>query len=60
MIVAAAACWAAYGAIPAAWAINRANEPPAQKPIFQWLFSVIMIALICAIAFKNPKRQHQS
>jgi hypothetical protein len=58
--MAGAVLWLTYGAVPTAWAINRAGEPNPQKPIFQWLFSVVMVGLICAIAFKNPKRSHQA
>ena len=48
------------GAVPAAMAVDMAASPDTEKPLFQWLFSLVMIALVCVIAFKNPKRSHQS
>ncbi len=52
--------WLTYGAVPAAFAIKVASEPNKQKPVFQWIFSIVMVGLVCAVAFKNPKRSHQS
>ena len=58
-----AACtilWMTCGAVPAAMAVDVASNPDAQKPIFQWLFSLVMVGVVCVIAFKNPKRTHQA
>lgn len=48
-----------HGAAPAAFAVHVANSPQNQKPVFQWIFALVMVGLICAVAFKNPKRSHQ-
>jgi len=59
-LLAAALLWMAYGAVPLALAVHQAADPEKQKPVFQWIFSLVMIGLVCAVAFKNPKRSHQS
>lgn len=43
-----------------AMAVNKASEPEKEKPIYQWVFSLLMVVLVLAIAFKNPKRSHQT
>ncbi|MFH0981034.1 MAG: hypothetical protein V2A79_05795 [Planctomycetota bacterium] len=60
LLIAAGVLWLTSGALPLAVAVNRASDPKPEKPIFQWLFSVVMVGLVCAVAFKNPKRSHQS
>ena len=50
----------AHGAVPVAWAVQRASEPKPEKPIFEWIFSLVMVGLVCVVAFKNPKRSHKS
>ena len=60
---AAAACtffWLAHGAVPLALAVTTARPPEKQKPIFQWIFTIVMFGLVCAVAFKHAKRSHQS
>ena len=52
--------FAFQAAVPAALAVHQAPDPEPQKPIFQWVFALVMVGMICAIAFKNPKRSHQS
>ncbi len=52
--------WCTWGAIPLALAVNHPPEPEKQKPLFQWLFAAVMVGLVCAVAFKNPKRSHQA
>ena len=41
-------------------AVDMASNPDAQKPVFQWLFSLVMVGVVCVVAFKNPKRTHQA
>ncbi|HEY3244313.1 MAG TPA: hypothetical protein VGM03_13285 [Phycisphaerae bacterium] len=37
------------------------NPPdPPDKPVWQWIFTVIFAGVLGAIAFWNPKRSHQS
>ncbi|MCP4593566.1 MAG: hypothetical protein GY842_22745 [bacterium] len=54
------AMWLACAGVPTAWAVHTAGDPPKEKALFQWIFGAAMIALVCAIAFKNPKRTHHS
>lgn len=44
----------------AAMAVHQASDPKPEKPVFQWIFALVMAGLIAAVAFKNPKRSHQS
>ena len=46
--------------VSAAWAEAEAAPPETEKPWRQWLFVVLFVALCCGIAFKNPKRTHQT
>ena len=47
------------GAAATAFAVHVASSPEKQKPVFQWIFALVMVGLVCAVAFKNPKRSHQ-
>ena len=60
LLVGGALVWLAHGAVPAALAVQVAGDPQKQKPVFQWIFTLVMVGLVCAVAFKNPKRSHQS
>jgi len=46
--------------VPLALAVTTARPPEKQKPIFQWIFTIVMFGLVCAVAFKHAKRSHQS
>lgn len=48
-----------HSAAATALAVHQAASPEKQKPVFQWIFALVMVGLVCAVAFKNPKRSHQ-
>jgi hypothetical protein len=46
--------------LPRALALTPVEEVSDSTPIWQWVASVLMVAVCAAIVFKNAKRSHQN
>ncbi len=58
--VAILAAWAFQFAPRLARAAEEASPPAETSRWLEWLCMLAFAALCCAIAFKNPKRSHQT
>ena len=54
------AAWAFQFAPPLARAAEEASPPEETSRWLEWVCMLAFAALCCAVAFKNPKRSHQT
>ncbi len=54
----AAAAWACCAST--AFAQRPTSVPGEDKGLMQWLVAVVLVGLVVATAFMNPKRTHQT